>query len=168
MGGLIFNKLRVLRVSGKISLRARNRKFKLKNSLVQIAPDFMPGLAARQLGDALDQQCQHTDLDVGLNAPRCPMVHGHHFDLGAFHRTKAALNHHESLVAAGGIFQADGIVIGFQDPFAVKPGRISDFGPIETDLVAFGNRQVTLEPRRTFCAITRFCRVLSLVSCNVF
>ncbi len=47
------------------------------------------------------------------------MVHGHHFDLGALERAEAALDDHQSFVAAGGILDGDGIVVGLQDPFAV-------------------------------------------------
>ena len=71
------------------------------------------------------------------------MVHGGHLDLSAFEATKAALDDHKAFVAAGGIFQADGVIVGFKHPFAVILGRFTDGGPVDADLVGLGDAQIT-------------------------
>jgi len=55
------------------------------------------------------------------------MVHGRHLDLGALERAKAALDDFQPLVSAGGIFKADGVVIGLDHPFAIILGRLPNY-----------------------------------------
>lgn len=75
-----------------------------------------PGPPAPQLGDAFDEQGQDTDLYMGLDTTRHPVKHGGHLDLSSFKRSKATLDDHQTLVSAGRILQADGIIVGLQIP----------------------------------------------------
>ena len=75
------------------------------------------------------------------------MVDGRHFNAGSFQGSETPLNDHESLVAAGGIFQADGIVIGFNHPSAVIPGRFPDRSTVDADYAALCHFQVSLEAK---------------------
>ena len=52
------------------------------------------------------------------------------------YRTKATLNNHEPLVSEGSIFQADGIIIGLNNPFTVIFRNLSDFGTIYMENLA--------------------------------
>ena len=73
------------------------------------------------------------------------MVHGCHFDLRFFQRSKTTLNDHEPLIAAGSIFQGDGIVIGLNDPFAIIFCGLPDLSAIYSNAIGFGHRQVFFE-----------------------
>ena len=105
----------------------------------------MPWLAALKLGDTLDQKGQHADFHVRFNASDGPVVHRGHSDLGALERTEAALDDHQPLIAAGGVFQTDGVVVGFDHPLAIVLFRLSDGSTIDADLPGFENTQVALE-----------------------
>ena len=78
----------------------------------------MPRHVTGSFGNPFDQKRQHADLHVALDAPGEPMVHGRHLDLGALERAEAALYDHQPFVSAGGIFKADGVVVGLDHPFA--------------------------------------------------
>ena len=58
------------------------------------------------------------------------MIHRRHFNLRFFERSETTLNHHESLIAAGHIFQANGIVVGLNDPFTIIFCDFPDLAPI--------------------------------------
>ena len=76
------------------------------------------------------------------------MIHRRHFDPGPLERAKTAFDYHESLVAAGGIFKADGIVVGFDYPFAIILDRITNGSPVNANESGFGDSQVSLETTR--------------------
>jgi len=77
---------------------------------------MMPGTTTFQLGYPLDEQRQHANFYMALNPSGCPMIHRRQLDLCALERTEASFYDHQAFVAAGGIFQADGVVIGFDNP----------------------------------------------------
>ncbi len=106
----------------------------------------MPGLVAGKLGKAFDQQRQHTDFYMGRDTPGEPVVHGCHFYLSPFERTKAALYDHQPFISESGIFQTDGVIIGFKHPFAVILGGFPDSSAINTDKTAFGYFQISFIP----------------------
>ena len=105
----------------------------------------MPRFAAAQLRDALDHQRQHTALHVRFDASRGPMLHRRHLDLRTFEGSEAALDDHQSLVAASGIFQTDGVVIGLQHPLAVVFGRLPDGCSVNANLSGLCDAQVAFE-----------------------
>jgi len=106
----------------------------------------MPGSVAGTLGNAFDHQCQHADFHMGLDAAREPVVHGRHFDLGPLERAEAALYDHQPLVAEGGIFQTNGVVIGFKHPFPIVLGCIADSTAVDTDQAGLGDAQIAIVP----------------------
>ena len=63
------------------------------------------------------------------------MVHGRHLDLGALERAEAALDDHQPLVSAGGIFKADGVVVGLDHPFAIILGCLPNGSTIDSNLL---------------------------------
>ena len=73
------------------------------------------------------------------------MVDRRHLDSSSFQGSKATLNDHESPVSTGRIFQANSIVIGLNDPFAIIFCGFSDFASIDTKAVGFGDRQILFE-----------------------
>jgi hypothetical protein len=73
------------------------------------------------------------------------MVEGRHLDLGPLQGPEAALDHHEAFVPLCSIFEAQGVVIGLQDPLAVILGRLPDRSAVHPDLVAFGHPEIALE-----------------------
>ena len=85
--------------------------------------NLMPRSATCQLGYPLDEQCRHTYFHMAFNPPEGPVVHRRHLDLGPLERAEASFDDHQALVTAGGIFQADGVVVGLDHPFTVIFGR---------------------------------------------
>ena len=75
---------------------------------------------------------------------RQPVVHGAHFDLRTFQRAKTSFYNHQSFVTTGSVLKADGIVVGFQYPFAVVLLSLANLLIIDANLVAIGYRQITL------------------------
>ena len=69
---------------------------------LQGVPDLCPRRAAGMLGHPFDQQGQHADPDMGLDALRCPVKDGRQLDLGGLEQPEAALDHHQPLVPVGG------------------------------------------------------------------
>ena len=109
---------------------------RLKRPQVMAYP--RPGLLASVLGNAFDQQGQHPDLDMDLNAMRQPMEHGRHFNLSLFEWSKALLDHQQRFVTTRRIFQCDRIIIGLDDPFPIVLGSLLNRFLINTDLIVFG------------------------------
>ena len=106
---------------------------------------MIPRLATGDLSHPLNLQCQHTDLDMGFDSSRGPVIHRCHLDLRSLERTEAAFDDHQALVAAGGVFQADSVVVGLDDPFAVIFGGICHRSPVDMQLTAFGGSQIAFE-----------------------
>jgi glycosyltransferase involved in cell wall biosynthesis len=106
---------------------------------------MIPRLATSDLGHPLNLQGKYTDFCMGFDSSRDPVVHRRHLDLGALERAEAAFDDHQALVAAGGIFQADSIVVGLDDPFTVVFGGIHHRSPVDTQLTAFGGSQLAFE-----------------------
>ena len=65
------------------------------------------------------------------------MIHGAHFDLGSFQGAKTSFNDYQSLVAAGGVFKVDGIIVGFQYPLTVIFLGLADLTLIDLNLATF-------------------------------
>ena len=105
----------------------------------------MPRLAAGDLGHPLNLQGQYADLDMGFDSSRGPMVHRCHLDLRSLERAEAAFDDHQAFVAAGGVFQADRVVVGLDDPFAVIFGGIRHRSPVEMQETTFGGSQIAFE-----------------------
>jgi len=56
---------------------------------------------------------------MGFDSTWNPVEHRGHFNLGAFQGAKAAFDNHQPFIAACCILHADGVIVGFQNPFAV-------------------------------------------------
>ena len=89
---------------------------------------------------ALDHQGQHADFDVGFDPAGEPVVHGCHFDLSTLEGSESSARMTiRPFVSHCGIFQADGVVIGFNHPFCRHtwlPGRT---GPsVNANQASFG------------------------------
>ena len=65
------------------------------------------------------------------------MVDRRHLDSSSFQGSEATLNDHEPFVSTGSIFQADGVIVGFNDPSAVIPCRFPDRTAVDPDNTAF-------------------------------
>lgn len=83
---------------------------------------------------------------MGFDTPARPVIHRRHFDLGRLQGTEAALDDHKALVAAGGVFQTDGVVVGLDDPLAVVLFRLTDGTAVDTHLPGLEDTKVALEP----------------------
>ena len=92
-------------------------------------------LVAGKFRNPFDQQRLHADPNMGLDPTRNPMEHGTHFNLRALQGVKTTLDHHQTLVAASRIFQADGIVVGLQNPFTVVSECFAHFTTINADRI---------------------------------
>ncbi len=64
------------------------------------------------------------------------MEHGTHLHLRLLQRAEAAFDDHQTLISAGCILNADRIIIGLKDPFAVILLRLTDTSPVNADVVA--------------------------------
>ena len=107
---------------------------------------MIPRLAPGDLGYPLNLQGQDADLDMGSDPSRGPVVHRCHLDLGPLERAEAAFHDHQSLRSRrGGVFQADSVVVGLDDPFAVDIGGIRHRSPVDTKLTAFRGSQIAFE-----------------------
>jgi hypothetical protein len=98
--------------------------------LLQIAQNPAPRMLATELRDPLDDQRESADLHMCFYAPGRPVLQRGHLDSGFLQRPKAALNDHQPLVPTGGIFQADGFVVGLHDPIAVVAFGLLDRVPL--------------------------------------
>jgi hypothetical protein len=92
-----------------------------------------PGLLATQLRQPFNEEGKHADFDMGLNPSRNPMVDRRHLDPGPLQGPEATLDDHESFITAGGIFQADAVIVGFEHPSAVILGRFPDRPAVDPD-----------------------------------
>jgi hypothetical protein len=68
------------------------------------------------------------------------LVHGAHFDLRPLQRAKTSFYNHQSFVTTGSVLKADGIIVGFQHPFAVVFLSLADLDIINANLVVIGYR----------------------------
>ena len=101
-----------------------------------------PGLTALLFRNPLDEERQSAYFDVGFDTRTGSVVHRHHAELGGFHRSKAAFDYEECLVAVGGILNADRIIVGLYYPFAVETLCLPDCVFVDFELASVIDSQI--------------------------
>ena len=133
---------RVWRGFGDLPDRAVRARQLSKFDPLQIVADVAPGVTARLLGDALEQQRQHRQRDVRVEAMWRPVIHGAQLQ-AALQRAPRDFDPLQLLVAEREIGGRERIVVRVNDELAVEPLEFGNASGIDPWLAGFGQSQVT-------------------------
>src|SRR3990172_3296154 len=111
---------------------------------IELRDEVAPGVLPAELGDALQQEGEHTELDVRLDAVRPPVVDGPHPQTG-LHRAPALLDPHQLLVAEGQILSSQRGVIRGDDPLPIEALLLLDGSPVDAEEASLRLAQVASE-----------------------
>src|SRR5882672_2404211 len=100
---------------------------------VELRDEVAPGVAAADLGDALEEQREDRDRDVRLDPPRSPVEDRPHAQ-ATLELVPALLHAQELLVAERQILDSEGVVVGGDHPLAVVARGLGDGSAVDAEL----------------------------------
>src|SRR5919109_4633985 len=89
---------------------------------VQDEADVPPGVAGAALGRPLEEEGEHTELDVTGDAMGRPMINRAEAQPRGLHPPEAGLDERQGLVPQASILWREGVIVGQEHILAVHPG----------------------------------------------